>query len=356
MKSIYTEEVEKFILNNYSDHGGDYCAEKLGPPHTGKKIRLYAFRRGIKVKKEYEGVNFDINKFKNVNDKSMAYLLGLLWADASLDKLHTVITLEVVKRDGLLFHEMIKNIGHFSISYRTRKNRQEQMAIRICNREICRYLAELGFKEKSKISPEKVLKTINPQIHSYFWLGFFDGDGCFYHKDKTCQVTFAGSYEQDWTCLENFIKEIDCFYTIQHTQTKKGYKSSQVRMTSRFDIVKMGGIFYKDYENTKIGLPRKYDKWLKIKECSEQKRKSDFGFTGVRKQRSSNFYHVEFRIKGKTETLYGFKTPEDAAVAYDKLAIKSLGHRAKTNFPLKNYITELAQNIPNIVTQTLYSK
>jgi G:T-mismatch repair DNA endonuclease (very short patch repair protein) len=346
MKSIYTEEIKKFLIENYPTHGSIFCANKLGEPFTAKNIQLYCFRHKIRFKKEYEGVNFDINKFIDIKDSSVAYFLGLLWADGYISKNRMSAKMDVARSDGDLFFDMIKEIGHFCKNYKTSPNRKEQVNIALHNTQITNYLCSLGYREKSRISPALVLQKIPDFLKHYFWLGYFDGDGCFYHKSHCCQASYCGSYDQDWSELEKFLKQIGCSYNIQKTISKKGHKSSIVRMTSKFDIVKFGSVLYKNIKTDKIGLPRKYEKFLNIEKQSKKKRNSVSGFTGVRILRNKNgeiSYFATIAFQRKYQRSKVKKTAEEAAIEYDKMAVAIYGHRAKTNFPLKNYITTMSE-------------
>ena len=268
MNNIYTEDIVKFISENYPKYGSDFCANYLGEPFNSKNIRLFCHRNKIKFKKKYEGINFDIQDFLNISTPQIAYYLGLSWADASLDKKSYRLSLEVTEDDGVNFYEMIKDIGMFTIYKRTRVNRKPQMMISLNNKKICDYLESLGFREKSLISPSKLLKVIPIELHDFFWLGYFDGDGCFYNKNLICQACFSGSYNQDWSSLENYLINKNIRYKIKRFITKLGHKYSALRITSKHDIVKLGKYFYKN-ELTKLGLKRKYEKYLKICEVAE---------------------------------------------------------------------------------------
>ena len=104
-----------------------------------------------------------------------------------------------------------------------------------------------------------------------------DGDGCFYMSpDKTSrQFCITSSYEQDWKYMENAFNKLGVRYKIKKQISKLGNKSSQIRVTSPFDIKLFGEWIYENYENDKIGLPRKYEKWKLISEsCVAKKLKT----------------------------------------------------------------------------------
>lgn len=63
-------------------------------------------------------------------------------------------------------------------------------------------------------------------------------------------------------------------------------------------------------------------------------RKNKYGYRGITKHHSSWMAQIKFE-NNKRKCLYGFKTKEDAAKAYDDLAKKYHGNFAILNFPLE---------------------
>jgi hypothetical protein len=99
-----------------------------------------------------------------------------------------------------------------------------------------------------------------------------DGDGCFYinQKQYTYQFSVASSYKQDWSYLEDLLKNYDIKYSICKRQsinkkTGKMNSSSVLRITNKNDIKKFGEFIYKDYDSDQIGLNRKYKIFEQIK-------------------------------------------------------------------------------------------
>jgi hypothetical protein len=102
---------------------------------------------------------------------------------------------------------------------------------------------------------------------NYFLRGVIDGDGCFYINKKTNQTQFslAGSYNQNWNYFTDILNSLNIKYNIKKSKIKKEgkiHKSSVVRITKRNDIVKLGDFVYVNYEMDKMGLKRKYDKYI----------------------------------------------------------------------------------------------
>ena len=116
------------------------------------------------------------------------------------------------------------------------------------------------FSEKSNLQPNKILNFIPNNLHSYFYLGLFDGDGCFYIKSNTMQFVYASTYNQNYTFIENLFNLLNIRkYAIKRSVSKKNHKSSCIRITNHDDISKLIYFLYQDniYD---IGLKRKYDK------------------------------------------------------------------------------------------------
>ena len=118
------------------------------------------------------------------------------------------------------------------------------------------------------VSPTKILSKVPDELKSYFFLGFSDGDGCFYtNPNGFCkQYAISGSYEQSWVDFENLMGMKGCNYTIKKTINKNGNKSSCLRFTNKKSLLSFGEYIYKTIELDNIGLQRKYKKFLEIKE------------------------------------------------------------------------------------------
>ena len=68
---------------------------------------------------------------------------------------------------------------------------------------------------------------------------------------------------------------------------------------------------------------------------------STTGYKGVWKRRDSGRYRVMLRNKGKRFNGGHYDSLEEAARAYDRLALKIFGEFAHTNFPKEEYTKEL---------------
>lgn len=228
--------------------------------------------------------------------KELAYVLGFLWADGwiykskSRNEIYSVST-ECVYDDLILLEPIFLSIKDikWSSHCRSRANRRKQMTISTCNKEFAKFLIDNDYSSKSNFSPTKILKLIPKKLKIYFFRGLIDGDGCFYiSPNKKClQFNIGSTFEQDWNSVESFFNENDIRYTIVKRISKKGHKDSCIRITSKYDIFKLGDILYKN--DDKIYLPRKFEKYKEMIEASLQI-KNPYGPKKIRAKSSNKEY------------------------------------------------------------------
>jgi hypothetical protein len=225
----------------------------------------------------YDGYDFTPN-FDNIN----AYALGLLWADGYI--VHQkgyrsrCLHIEVLEEDFGDFKESLGTLGKLTTSTRLRKNRTKKVTRGIIsNKGLAEWLYMMGFKEKSKISPCKILEHIPVEYHADFMRGWIDGDGCFYINEKNnCQQFYmCGSYEQDWKAFENFLNLYDINFIYKQKiqiQNNKENKGSVIKILRKNDLIKLRGIIY---NNDGVSLKRKKDKAFLISPLKYVKKIND---------------------------------------------------------------------------------
>lgn len=213
----------------------------------------------------------DINNFI-VDCPKKAYSLGFLWGDGHLKSFKHVDGstsdvhypyLGIVKEDFDCIKEIFNIWGEWKCKYRKRENRREQGEMINFNRNFGWFLTKYDYLHKSKMEPSKILSIIPEYLHKYWWRGFIDADGCFYYNKKASQLSISGSFEIKWQEFEKILLSLNINkYQKQYRDHKKS-KSSCIRISNKNDIIKLGDYIY--YDNLSLGLKRKYDKFIKIK-------------------------------------------------------------------------------------------
>lgn len=273
----YTKEENDFLLQNYSSMGVDYCFAHL-KTRTKTSIIKRAYYLNIKISNELKKqrpINAGINRriktlekhenFNNsfvINDDKTAYFLGFLWADGHLYGkegyyMQTHITMSKDDYDDLIRY-FPKNLGKF-LSYEQKQENEKhktKIYFRLKNSSFAYFLYKHDYKNKSIVSPEKILNKIPKPLHKFFWLGFFDGDGCFYVGENSCSISVSGSIEQDWSCLEALTKllNIQSYSIDKRINKNRNSKCSVYRIWRKEDMKILINYLYCD---TILGLKRK---------------------------------------------------------------------------------------------------
>lgn len=200
------------------------------------------------------------------------YILGLLWADGTINKKGNGISIECIEGDMDYFYKIFQTTGNYGFYTRNRINRKTQKTIACSSKELSIFLKENDYTIKSNSSPTKILDKIPIHLKKYFFIGWSDGDGCFYYNENqyVTQYVMSGSYDQDWSSLSIQCEKLSVKFKINRIITKLGHKHSSFRISNMSDTIKFGDFLY---ENYKIGLKRKYDKFNLIKDYF-MKRKS----------------------------------------------------------------------------------
>lgn len=286
----YTEQDRKFIEENYPKYGIKFCAEKLNKPYEAVSAFIYRHsskrldreqRRKIYTEafeRYHNNIPYKIGhqQFMNITTPEIAYFLGYFWADGHIKRAKNKndsniynFNMTIQKRDYLSIKWILDKIGDWTICFSKSKNPnwQDKAAITTSNKFFFEFLIENDYSIKSQTTPTKILNRIPDHLKHYFWLGFFDGDGCFYIcKDHFYgQFCFAGSYMQDWKDLQNLLNNLNIKYSVCRRAFKKG-KSSAISFCKQQDCIIFGNYLYSDKKINNIGLNRKYNKWIYFKE------------------------------------------------------------------------------------------
>lgn len=295
----YTEDQENFLIEFYPRNGLNFCSEKLSIPSILLKRKIQ--KMGIKLTKEKRGEIIRLNKpikstgeysvepsqFYTANTPEIAYTLGLLWADGYVlhksknGKLRNRVSIANQIEDFEVFIKILNKTGRWNVTYRKLKNRKKQGNAEISNRPLVEFLIANDYISKSTSSACKILSTIPDHLKHYWFRGLFDGDGCIYFNPSGLhiKISIASSYDQDWKYIENLFNTVLCdrHFFIKKSIGKNGNKYSKVEVTKRSTILKFLNYIYANYQIDCTGLPRKYEKYLKViereKHCASKKAK-----------------------------------------------------------------------------------
>lgn len=283
MKTKWTEKEIKLLTNNYSEKGLQYCLTIINRPKSsisdkagqlGLKVNKESLRqikklalKGINKKTTDSIFNVDHKQFEYVDKKELAYLIGFLWADgyigANKEGKDRSLWMYLIEEDMKTLKQTFDKIGKWNYYQRLQKHGKPQIGMFVSNSFLCDILNKYNFSKK--LEGTNILETIKEELHSYFLLGLIDGDGNFFSiKNKIYTFNIVSGYEQNWEFIENLFNKLNIKYCIQRLIQKNGHKFSRIIISNKEGIIKLGEYIYKNYNQDKIGLNRKFIKYLEI--------------------------------------------------------------------------------------------
>ena len=212
--------------------------------------------------------------FESINNKEIAYILGLLWADGHVSFANNPSKTPIVKHtakddDNQIFKEILqfsgnwntftcKNIGSYAKTPKT-------ISINwVSSRILGNFLIENQYRNKIE-SPDLILSRIPEDLKSYWFRGFFDGDGSVTIKNKGHHsIAFTGHEKQNWNFIIELFNSIGIANYKKRIVESRGGKSSQVRISNKKDLIRFENYIYSDYDDNQMGLHRKRDQFKQL--------------------------------------------------------------------------------------------
>lgn len=236
--------------------------KEIYPIHGFNKTKKILKIGDVRLRKIIIENKLEKNSKVKVNffDRNFVYILGLIWSDGYLGLRSNTIYIECVKDDMTMFKPVLESISNWSFYERYRDYRPTICAY-ITDKIFYDILIDNDYLNKSRVSPIKIYYKIPENMRRYFLLGLIDGDGCFYYNKKRYvrQFSITSFIDQDWSLLSDIFENNNInFSIIRRSNKNSGY--SQIRITNKKDILKIGEIIYLDM----VVLNRKYELWKLI--------------------------------------------------------------------------------------------
>lgn len=351
---LYTPEEIEFLQKNYSDKGLGFCAGHL----KRSKCSIYnkCFSLGIKVTRNWRAEtnskkigNRPLHKYKvhptqfmEIKTPLCAYILGAIWADGHVRPPHDV-SLTSTFPDADYMISLWMKTGEWRVYRRpgTQPNSKESCCIITTNRVLCDFLFKNNYVTKSIASACKILSLIPDHLKHYWFRGLFDGDG--WCTVKTVGVGIASSFNQDWTYMQKLCEQLKIEYAIERKE-KQGKatfgRSSKFLIYGKRKSMVFLDYIYQGYDEDRIGLTRKHDKYLKIKEKCEKVK-----YTGVTINKHKRWNASTSTAHGHKHEFIGSADTREGALEivrkyyethpknylYDYVPPKSIGTEASSN-------------------------
>ncbi|RTL02124.1 MAG: hypothetical protein EKK57_02770 [Proteobacteria bacterium] len=201
------------------------------------------------------------------NDKFI-YLIGFIWADGHLNKSITSLSFSTTEKDMEYLLPLAIEIFPHGKLYKIKKRKeswQQCYSFNINDTILCKELFNLDYREKSSITPSKILNIIPNNKHYLFWMGYFDGDGTLRVKKNinscSVEISICSTYEQDWNSLANLSKNLNIpKFRIKKEISKLGHKCSKFIFEDLISSITFLKYIYK----SEYSLPRKRETFKDI--------------------------------------------------------------------------------------------
>jgi hypothetical protein len=213
---------------------------------------------------------FDPSPFLNITSPSVAYFLGMFWADGNIfgKNNQNRMSLEILTSDYKQIEQCVLSTGRWRI-YDRRQGRTK--FVNANNRTLFEYLKDHNYHTKSHKGFPTILDKIPDKLKHYWYRGYFDGDGTVIFNPSAYRkcMKIAGPHDNNWSFLTDLCGQLDIHDYKIRKETKK-LLSGNVGRNSCFifenydNIFKFGEYIYQDYDQ--VGLFRKYDKYMQIKQ------------------------------------------------------------------------------------------
>lgn len=272
MRTKFTDEQIKLVIDLYN--GGkqqrEICEEiKCSQTHISNILK----RVGVKTRvgKNIRYTDIDNIFFKEINCEESAYFLGLLYADGNVQIKNNAycISLKLKSNDQIIL-EKFRDIMSPSSLVKITKNKGSDTTysyFRINQKEICEQLILHGCIPNKSLILEFPI-TVPNELISHFMRGYSDGDGCIYKntfKNKKTINTIWKFVSTTQFCnhVAKILKEqlgINCSQSLSRPKTNQ--ITTTLSVGGNLQVRKALDWLYQD---AKIYLPRKYNKYLEFK-------------------------------------------------------------------------------------------
>ena len=263
--NIWTKNQIEFLISYYPECGANFVADKLNRTRDSvlwkaKQLKVRSSENYIKNRCAKAGAKAGkfklfIEKFKKIEEPEIAYILGFIWADGCLRNGNYSITFSNLLSDI----EEIKHVFLKTGDWQFRVNKGKYCKCYVGAYDLFDFFIKNDFIDKSGKSAEKILTFIPASLRHFWWRGYLDGDGHIGLYGNRPRLTFTSTSQQDWS-FTKFLPESPSIYSVP--------SRSHATVQSTEQILNVLDYIYKDYPSNKIGLTRKYRKYLDIRKHS----------------------------------------------------------------------------------------
>lgn len=255
-------------------------ANKFERSQTG--ISTILKRHNIPTRKEdftaikYKDINLDF--FRKIDCEANAYFLGLMYADGNIqyDINSVYCATLLLKSDDKIILEKFRDF--MCPSYHLKASSLNRTYFKMNRKEICDQLISLGCGPRKSLTLQFPTCVPSELMH-HFLRGMTDGDGSIYkNKQKLVKSTGKRHINFIWKIISSIMfcddmkiflsKNLQINSSVYKFNTKLGTPLATITIGGNLQTYKALTWLYKD---ATICLPRKYEKYLELKQFINEK-------------------------------------------------------------------------------------
>jgi hypothetical protein len=252
----------------------------------------------IKPRGSYTKYKFTENFFENVNSECKAYWLGFIIADGSIDSKRNSLQIGLAEKDVLHIYKFKNDISASHpiftryVEYNelatafTPKSGSYYSHITLISSKMVQHFAKYGLGAKKTFTVK--LPNIDEILKPCLWRGIFDGDGYIYIAKKINKKgKIQMQLEVGISCNEFIADSFMDFLSLNKIKGKKITDKSIfcVRITCKnaFNFLQL------IYNDSKVYLDRKYQKYCEYKDFYTEKVKNKVNPPGIYITKSNTY-------------------------------------------------------------------
>ena len=265
MRREWTPEETNILLSEPPSYGSfTRVAQRLG--RSLVSVQMMARRLGIA---KHPPVN---QHFFDTWSPTMAYCLGYIWADGSIDGR---LKLRCTESDADVIYKIMEAMeSKHTVTTRPAQrtvvvkngkpcviNSRRLVCVGIGGKQLIQRLAELGVSRNKSANKDMSFPSIPDAYLADFCHGVFDGDGTVstHSTGIKTQVTF---YSASRRFLNGLGEQVCRVYGIRHSKVMRNRGIWKTGWTARRDVTRWYRLFYGG--TRRIWLDRKYQKWTAL--------------------------------------------------------------------------------------------
>jgi len=234
--------------------------------HGQPSVRKLLLDNGCDTSRNKTKYDINIDFFDKINNEIKAYILGIVYADGSVNNKGR-FRIALQERDKRILERIKQEIGYTGpLYYKKACNEKCQSQVELCvnRKKFTDKLIKLGcIPNKSLVLKFPTKNVVSENLLNHFIRGIFDGDGSLY-IGRGQYIMFAGSYNFIYRMRDVCVPFAKIYQ--RYKDRKPEDSSHQLYIGKKQKVLEFCNWMYND---ATIYLERKYKSYLKLLEKSE---------------------------------------------------------------------------------------